>query len=61
VTVASVTVGRKVDPLDHFTKPEWAAILRRAANGRKVRVLSSYTMRELLSILKAAEGQSDGR
>lgn len=59
--MAELRTGDRIDPLDHFTKPEWRALLRRASNGRKVRVRASYTMRELLSILRAAEPVSDGR
>lgn len=57
--MTELRTGQRVDPLDHFTRPEWASIIRRASIGRKVRVLSSYTMRELLSILEAAEGRTD--
>jgi hypothetical protein len=60
--MAAQIVGNKIDPLDHFTKPEWQALLIRARMvSPKIRVRSTYSTREFLSILASAEGQSDGR
>lgn len=59
--MAAQIVGKRIDPIDHFTRKEWASLLRRAQIVTKVRKLASYTTGEFLSILTAAEGQSDGR
>lgn len=50
-------VGNTVDPLDHFTKPEWREIVRRAsATGAIVRAdATRYTLAQFKDIMRAAE------
>lgn len=55
-------IGRRIDPLNHFTKPEWRSMLRRARiTEPKTRDRSEYSAPEFLAILTAAEANSNGR